>query len=231
MKKHQERMAAKLANQLNQTLGANDSGANPPVQGLMEAKQKLALYQAALNLDLARLSDLNSKEQKRDLKTLELLPKYLPYVESFKESGQTFANPIVAYCLVWLFDCDRFDDGFELANYMIATGQSMPERFKSDVQTFVCDAIKDWAEAQQKAGHSSEPYLSQIIELISLPDGQPAWVVHEDLQGKLYKLLGYQFYNAQQYSEAVEAWEKAQHLYSGAGVKTILEKVKKLVKA
>lgn len=124
------------------------------------AKKHLQLMMDALNVDLERISSIDNHELRRQLKRGELLPKYLAYVQRYRDSELSFPNPVMMQVLVWLFDTAQFGAGLELANFAMSQGQELPERFKRNVQTFVADEVIDWAESEYKAKRSPEPYLS-----------------------------------------------------------------------
>jgi hypothetical protein len=121
------------------------------------ARKNLMLQEAALDVDLARLSDLNNLASKQLLKRNELLPKYQEYVQRYCESGLNFPNRVAVQVMVWLFDTAQFEDALELADFLMEQGQQMPERFRRDIQTFVADAVYDWALAEHTAQRSPEP--------------------------------------------------------------------------
>ena len=120
------------------------------------AKKHLQLQMDALNVDLERISSIDNHELRRQIKRDELLPKYLDYVQRYRDSELSFPNPVMMQVLVWLFDTAQFGAGLELANFAMSQGQELPERFKRNVQTFVADEVIDWAEAEYKAGRSPE---------------------------------------------------------------------------
>ncbi|WP_259639918.1 phage terminase small subunit, partial [Pseudomonas syringae] len=49
------------------------------------------------------------------LKRDELLPKYLDYVQRYRDSELNFQNSVLVYVLIWLFDTEQFTQGLELA--------------------------------------------------------------------------------------------------------------------
>ena len=131
------------------------------------ARKHLLLQEAALDQDLARISAINGLAGRQALKRDELLPKYQEYVQRYCESGLVFPNRVAVQVLVWLFDTAQFEDALELADVLIEQGQQMPERFKRrDIQTFVADAVCEWAYAEYKANRSPEPYLSDLSLLV-----------------------------------------------------------------
>lgn len=201
------------------------------------AQKHLQLMVAALDQDLERLSAINSLEARQQLKREELLPKYLDYVKRYRDSGLVYPNPVVLHVLVWLFDTEQFEAGLDLALVCIEQGQEMPEGFKRrDVQTFVADAVIDWAEAEQKAGRSPEPYLSQLLPFVDgawaaaqdpdvpLP---PPWVLFERIPARFHKLLGMVAIDQQQWTPAIAHFQRAETLYPEIGVKTRREAAEK----
>lgn len=212
---------------------ASSAGAYTPATALAgpaNAQKHLALMTTALAEDLARLSDLNSMGDKQLLKRNELLPKYLDYVQRYRESGLNHPNQVLMQVLVWLFDTEQFEAGLDLALFAIEQGQSLPERFRRDVPTFVADMVIDWAEAEHKAKRSPEPYLSQLMPRvdgywaqITAEDGTelPApWKLYERIPARFHKLLGILAMEQEQWADAIDHFERATALYPEIGVKT-----------
>ena len=177
------------------------------------ARKNLMLQEAALDQDLERLSAINGLAGRQALKRDELLPKYQDYVQRYCESGLNFPNRVLVQVMIWLFDTDEFDDGMELAHFAIGQGQQMPERFKRDIQTFVADAVCDWAYAEYKAKRSPEPYLS---DLLSLVDGE--WELTEQIPAKYHKLVGLRAMEAKDWELALLHFNRATELHPSIGV-------------
>lgn len=186
------------------------------------AKKHLKLMEDALAQDLERISAINSRELRQQLKRDELLPKYLDYVQRYRDSELSFPNSVVMQVLVWLFDTVQFEAGLDLANFAIEQNQPMPERFKRDVPTFVADAVIEWAEAEQKAGRSPEPYVSDLLPRV---DGE--WQLTEQIPAKYHKLLGIRSLDAREWTKAITHFERATQLHDGIGVGTRLEGARK----
>lgn len=198
--------------------------------GPANAQKHLKLMESALAEDLARIADINSREARQQLKRDELLPKYLPYVERYRESGLNHPNPVLMQVLVWLFDTAQFEQGLELAEFAIAQGQQLPERFRRDVPTFVADEVIEWAEAEHKAGRNPEPYVSNLLPRVdgywarintddeaSLP---APWELFERIPARFHKLLGIIAMEREEWANAIDHFERAQSLYPEIGVKT-----------
>ncbi|WP_339436482.1 phage terminase small subunit [Pseudomonas sp. EL_65y_Pfl1_R32] len=187
------------------------------------ARKHLLLQEAALDQDLARISAINGLAGRQALKRDELLPKYQEYVQRYCESGLVFPNRVAVQVLVWLFDTAQFEDALELADVLIEQGQQMPERFKRrDIQTFVADAVCEWAYAEYKANRSSEPYLSDLLPLV---DGE--WQLTEQIPSKYHKLIGIRAMEAEQWETALKHLERSTELYAQAGNDTRIKRVRK----
>jgi len=190
------------------------------------ARKHLALQEAALDQDLERLSAINGLAGRQSLKRDELLPKYQDYIARYCESGLVFPNRVLVQVMVWLFDTAQFEDGLELANVAIEQGQQMPERFKRrDIQTFVADAVCEWAYAEHNANRSPEPYLS---DLLSRVDGE--WQLTEQIPAKYHKLVGIRAMEANDWDLALLHFERATTLYPKVGVDTRIENCRRALK-
>ena len=187
------------------------------------ARKHLLLQEAALDQDLERISAINGLAGRQALKREELLPKYQEYVQRYCESGLNFPNRVAVQVMVWLFDTAQFEDALELADFLMEQGQKMPERFKRrDIQTFVADAVADWAYDEYNAGRSPEPYLSELLPRV---DGE--WDLPEQIPSNYHKLIGMRAMEAEQWKTALKHLERSTELYPKAGNDTRLKKVRR----
>ncbi len=184
------------------------------------AKKHLLLMEASLDQDLQRLSDIKGLAGRQALKREELLPKYQDFIQRYMDSGLVMPNRVLVQVMVWLFDTEQFEDGLALADFAIEQGQEMPERFKRrDVQTFVADAVIDWAYAEYNAQRSPEPYLSDLLPRV---DGE--WELTEQIPSKYHKLIGMRAMEAEQWETALKHLERSTELYAKAGNETRIKK-------
>jgi tetratricopeptide (TPR) repeat protein len=186
------------------------------------AQKHLKLMEGALAIDLERLSEMNNLASRQQLKRDELLPKYMDYVERYRDSGLNHPNSVLVQVMVWLFDTEQFELGLEVAMFAIGQGQPMPERFKRDIPTFVGDAVIEWAENEQKCGRNPEPYLSNMLPFV---DGE--WDLTEQIPAKYHKLIGIRALDAKEWAKAITHFERATELHPAAGVGTRLEGARK----
>lgn len=195
-----------------------DTALSSPANG----QKHLKLMEASLAQDLERIGAINSREVRQQLKRDELLPKYLGYVQDYRNSGLNFPNAVVMQVLVWLFDTEQFEAGLELADFTMTQGQQLPERFKRDVPTFVADAVIDWAEAEYKAKRSPEPYLSNLLPLV---DGE--WQLFERIPARYHKQIGILALDQREFAKAITHFERAETLFESIGVGTRLDGARK----
>ncbi|KIK83002.1 phage terminase small subunit [Pseudomonas sp. W15Feb9B] len=188
------------------------------------AKKHLLLMEASLDEDLKRLSDLKNLASKQTLKRAELLPKYQDFIQRYMDSSLVMPNRVLVQVMIWLFDTEQFEDGLELADFAIEQGQEMPERFKRDVQTFVADAVIDWAYAEYNAQRSPEPYLSDLLPRV---DGE--WNLPEQIPSKYHKLIGMRAMEAEQWETALKHLERSTELHAKAGNETRIAKCRKAI--
>jgi hypothetical protein len=189
------------------------------------AKKHLLLMEASLDQDLLRLSDIKGLAGRQALKREELLPKYQDFIQRYMDSGLVMPNRVLVQVMVWLFDTEQFEDGLALADFAIGQGQEMPERFKRrDVQTFVADAVIDWAYAEYNAQRSPEPYLSDLLPRV---DGE--WELTEQIPAKYHKLIGMRAMEAEQWETALKHLERSTELYAKAGNETRIAKCRKAI--
>lgn len=205
------------------------AGAKPEVYSVetalsspANAQKHLKLMENSLAVDLDRISAINSREQRQQLKRDELLPKYLAYVQRYRDSGLSYPNPVLMYVLVWLFDTAQFALGLELADFAMSQGQALPARFNRDIPTFVADEVIEWAEAEYKAGRSPEPYVSELVPRV---DGE--WKLFERIPARYHKQLGILAMDRKDWATAVQRFERAEALYDGIGVGTRLAGARK----
>ena len=180
-------------------------------------QQALAGIEKELENDLAALKLIQSIKQKESEKRTHLVPKYLPLVTSLTAAGSSHA--LLGQILVWMFDIHDIAQAMELAVYCIEHHVPMPERFKRDLPTYLCDTILDWAEKEQEAGRSFEPYFGSVFDL------SKDWDLPDPVRARFYRLRGLAAMDRGDFKQAVVGLEYAMEY--GAKVKTVLAQAEK----
>ncbi|WP_038900387.1 phage terminase small subunit [Dickeya dadantii] len=163
----------------------------------MYAEQQLSRCQAvsgdhslhvqlrALENDVARLRSQPTLRDRVEMKRRELLPRWLPTVQRYLDSGEVYQNKVFAYCVVWLFDVEEFDQGLAWADIAIAQGQCTPDNIRRTFAAFIADTVLAWAQQTADMGQSVEPYFSRTFKNVA-----ENWRLHEEITAKWFKFAG-----------------------------------------
>lgn len=234
--KHKQKVLSQLvsdANRENASKQARQAKAEKVLQSMKldvkgflgDSKQDKEVTLFALNQDLAALHDIVDVSKKIELKKSSLIPKWQPIVDDYISSGAHRKFEPLVFLAVWMLDAELITDAMRYADYAIQQQQPMPDNFSRDLPTFMSAGIHDWAQRQLKAGHSAEPYFTQLIERIE----SKQWLVDSPI------VLGFVYKLAAQFAETENQLEKAEKLYlqcveanpEGHGVKTKLTALQK----
>jgi hypothetical protein len=150
--RHRERMLAIAASEQ-----AAAAGEGVAING--PAATEYEMIKARLGVDLRRLKEIQSIERKVELKR-ELAPAYGPWVRGVLEADTGADDVIVTHMMIWAIDCGEYQDGLELADYMLRHKLALPERFKSTTGTFIVESIADAAIAVLSAANVDEAKLA-----------------------------------------------------------------------
>ncbi|MBE5254164.1 phage terminase small subunit [Mixta mediterraneensis] len=138
-----------------------------------------------IEADVVRLRSLDMTADRVEMKRDVLLPKWLPTVESYLELGKVYANPVFAWCVIWLFDVGQFDQALDWADIAVEQQQETPGNFRTRFPAFVADQMLEWAEQASQAGEGLEPYFSRTFENVT-----QRWRLHEEITAKWFKFAG-----------------------------------------
>lgn len=181
---------------------------------------KLDQYQAAMSVDIARLSTIKMMEDKQFAKK-NMLNVYAPFVWDYVEQGHNYPNDVAVQFMIWLFDVEDIEPALKLAFYLMPH-QHMPNKFaRRDIQTFVCDAIYDWAKKQLDNGKTAIPLIDDVVAKM---DG---WELSPPVASKVLVMAAKHHNSDGNFSTVVEYLEKAKEINpEGWGGKTLLATAK-----
>jgi hypothetical protein len=187
------------------------------------APQSTAHYQAAMDADLATLAGIRDIGAKNEAK-IGMIKTYWPLVDGYLQNKDVYPNAIAVRVMIWLFDIQNIEQGLKLAFRLIDDKvQVSPAKFDRDLQTFVCDAVYDWANWLLKTEQSAEPYLSELVDKIV----NDSWSLSPPVESKMYALLAKFKLKAGDFAAALTLCETAELVNpEGAGVKTLKSKAK-----
>lgn len=170
-----------------------------------------------LEKDITYLRTLPTIADRVVHKRISLLPRWRPTVEAYLASGQVYANPVFAWCIIWLFDVGELETALEWADVAIDQHQATPDRLRSNFPTFVADTVLAWAQESAGRGESVEPYFSHTFERVA-----SRWRLHEEVTAKWFKFAGLQLLRSEENQinaasvDDVERLEKADRLLATA---------------
>jgi hypothetical protein len=218
---HQQRCQEKNQVKVKQEAATENPLAEIPTTSAASHDKQVTL--AALDNDLKRLSAIKDLPGKQALKTNELLPKYLPFVNAYLAGQEMYSNPALVYCAIWAVDTDDLETAMRLANACVAQQQLSPTHFSRDLPTLMAELIAEWAERQFKAGKSGSPYIDEVCQ--HLRDN--TWPVTEIIvRGKAFKTAGNLAHNNGDDKEALALFVEAMESNpEKAGCKTIIKKL------
>lgn len=233
-------MAGKLDRIKQQQLkAAKESGSDHPYVGVDMAKpgaektviikpKSMEHYQAAMDADLNSLKELKTLAEKQAAKK-SMIETFWGFVKDYVDSGHEYPNTIAVQVMVWLFDTLDVERALDLAFHLIKQGiQQMPARFeRRDLETFVCDAMYDWANDLLKKEQSASPYLDTVVAHIDNDN----WSLAPPVQSKMYAMLAKHKNREGDWLNCIALCERAEAVNpEGAGVKTLKEKAQKNLK-
>lgn len=150
--RHSQRIAMEQKLKHSQALGTTES---------------MHLLVRALEKDVEHARTLLTIADRIEFKRDVLLPRWVPTVEAYLESNQVYANPVFAWCVIWLFDVGDLDKALDWADIAISQQQATPDRLRSNFPTFVADTMLAWAQETAGRGESIEPYFSRTFERVA----------------------------------------------------------------
>lgn len=191
-----------------------------PVQPPAAPTGTLEQYQAAIAAALSNMAAFPAKSPERNQAKRAALADILPFVQGYIDRQEAYPNSVAVQAMIWLFDLDDIERALSLGLTLIVQGcHHMPQRFeRRDLETFVCDAVYDWANVQLKAGQPAAPYLEQLI--LALEAGK--WALSLPVHSKMYAMAAKHAKLAGDWSAVLKHCIVAQNVNpDGAGVKTL----------
>lgn len=151
----------------------------------VDSSESMHILVKALEKDVEQARSIQFIPDRIVFKRDVLLPRWVPTVEAYLDSGQVYANPVFAWCVIWLFDVGNLDKALDWADIAISQQQATPDRLRSNFPTFVADTMLAWAEESAGRGESIEPYFSRTFERVA-----NTWRLHEQVTAKWFKFAG-----------------------------------------
>ncbi len=156
----------------------------------------------------------------------EAVKRLEAFVMGYIENAAVYPNIAAVWFMIWLFDLADISRAVKVGLHLAKQGiHNTPARFNSNIYTYICDNVYDWAKAELEAERSAGPYLQQVVEAMEAQ----GWDVPIVVRGKMHAMLGKHLDAQGQYKEALDEYETAMSINDRAGVKKRITAIKKLL--
>jgi len=177
-------------------------------------------FKVALEVDLKRLSRIESHQRKDQLKKEEFLPRYRDYLEGVISKDLVGQNAIVIHNIVFALDAEDFEWAIELALFADQKGMQTPEEYTRNVKNLLCGQISKWCLQQVKSNQSPEPWASKLHEL------SQDWDLVDKIRAEIYRAVAYTLPDS---SEKLDMLRQAYNLNDKVGVAPEIKKLQKIL--
>ena len=179
-------------------------------------------FKASLDVDLKRLSRIDSHQRKDQLKKEEFLPRYREYLVEVIDKDSVGQNDIVIHNIIFALDAEDFEWAIKLALFADQKGMQTPEGYTRNVKNLLCGQISAWCLRQVKNDQSPEPWASEIHEL------SQEWDLVDKIRAEIYRAVAY---SLPETSEKLNMLRHAYDLNDKVGVTPEIKRLKKVLEA
>lgn len=191
------------------------------------------LYKLAIEADLAQLKTILDIDDKREYKAQAIEQNdYMTYLDRYKNSNANHPNIVAAWLVIWLVDLGRWNIALEYLPMLIEQQQKFPKGFNTeDWPTFFIDQLYDEGKKQLDKGRDAieKSNVMDLFIYMTTNFETQGWVLNKVVGGKLFAMAAKLEYTVFNFGNAYRYCIKATDLNDGAGVKTLAEKVKKII--
>ena len=136
-----------------------------------------------LGEDRRRLKGIQSTVKKAEIK-VEVLPKYVPWVDGVLAADGAQQDDVLLYVMLWRVDAGDYAGALTIGRHAIRHGWSMPQGFNRNVQTLLAEDMADASKnaLMEKTGFDPD-LLMQTLDVIGdldMPD-QSLALLHKSL--------------------------------------------------
>lgn len=216
---------AATAGAKKQPAASQSTNQNPDTPDIPGAQFDDPLRLVALEADISGLRAINSHVHRATVKRDKKIPAYVDYLKQHMAANKP-ASAVLVQVMIWAFDAEQFDYGFELANYAIVNNGKMPLNFQRDIPNFVLGQVADWAIAKTAIPESPEPVLSIAI---SWMDEHETFDIVDLIRALLLKARAAHLENSGDIEAALEFYEQAQALHDNARCKMQIKRLAKQI--
>lgn len=129
------------------------AAAAPDEHGGMEHSSTYELMLSKLTQDRVRLKQIQSVEQKIDVKR-QLLPEYVDYVAGVLEGGAGAQDEVLTRVMVWRIDVGDIAGALKVASYVLQHNLALPDKFRRTLGCMIAEEVAEHALSQLVASAS-----------------------------------------------------------------------------
>ena len=138
-----------------------------------------------LGEDRRRPAGIQSTVKKAEIK-VEVLPKYVPWVDGVLAADGAQQDDVLMYVMLWRVDAGDYAGALAIGRHAIRHGWSMPQGFNRNVQTLLAEEMADAAKNALVAKTDFDPdLLMQTLDVIGDLD------MPDQSRARLHKSLGW----------------------------------------
>lgn len=176
-----------------------------------------------LSEDRRRLKGIQSTVKKAEIK-VEVLPKYVPWVDGVLAAEGAQQDDVLMYVMLWRVDAGDYAGALKIGRHAIRHGWSMPQGFNRNVQTLLAEEMADAAKNALVAKADFDPdLLMQTLDVIGDLD------MPDQSRARLHKSLGWVLRESQPVS-ALNHLQQAMQLDERCGVKKDIEQLERKIR-
>lgn len=176
-----------------------------------------------LGEDRRRLKGIQSTVKKAEIK-VEVLPKYVPWVDGVLAADGAQQDDVLMYVMLWRVDAGDYAGALTIGRHAIRHGWSMPQGFNRNVQTLLAEEMADAAKNALMAKTDFDPgLLMQTLDVIGDLD------MPDQSRARLHKSLGWVLRESQPVS-ALNHLQQAMQLDERCGVKKDIEQLERKIR-
>lgn len=176
-----------------------------------------------LGEDRRRLKGIQSTVKKAEIK-VEVLPKYVPWVDGVLAAEGAQQDDVLMYVMLWRVDAGDYAGALAIGRHAIRHGWSMPQGFNRNVQTLLAEEMADAAKNAIVAKTDFDPgLLMQTLDVIGELD------MPDQSRARLHKSLGWVLRESQPVA-ALNHLQQAMQLDERCGVKKDIEQLERKIR-
>lgn len=176
-----------------------------------------------LGEDRRRLKGIQSTVKKAEIK-VEVLPKYVPWVDGVLAADGAQQDDVLMYVMLWRVDAGDYAGALAIGRHALRHGWSMPQGFNRNVQTLLAEEMADAAKNALVAKTDFDPdLLMQTLDVIGDLD------MPDQSRARLHKSLGWVLRESQPVA-ALNHLQQAMQLDERCGVKKDIEQLERKIR-